>query len=141
MNAKVKSIARKIPGFGSLIAKMELLEQDIRDCRVQNAVLARENIGLRLKLKKINGEKVNVVFVCLPRVLRGVAPLMFSRSHISFGDGYSVVGRLSPPHKGMIGKGRFYGCRRGIISPSSGRSREGGKTKSSGRKFVEPLTK
>ncbi len=64
MNAKVKSIARKIPGFGSLIAKIELLEQDIRDCRVQNAVLARENIGLRLKLKKINGEKVNVVFVC-----------------------------------------------------------------------------
>ena len=61
----------------------------------------------------------DTVFLCLLRALRSVAVLTISRSshgHISFGDGYSVVGCLSPPHKGMNGKGRFYGyCRENFL--------------------------
>ena len=58
----------------------------------------------------------DTVFVCLPRDLRGVAVLALSRSshgHISFGDGYSVVGWLSPS------SGEGSGCTCGTLPLAS----------------------
>ena len=64
MSSRAERIAGKIPGIGRMIAKIDRLEKAIQERDAESLLLARENIGLRLKLKRMNGEKANVVFVC-----------------------------------------------------------------------------
>lgn len=64
MNISVKKIAAIVPGVGRLIKKNEMLSSQLKDSRQRSVKLAREAVSLRLRLKNINGEKINVVFVC-----------------------------------------------------------------------------
>lgn len=53
-----------MPGARSILFRLDALKDELQNLSFENQLLANENIDLRLKLKKINGEKVNVVFVC-----------------------------------------------------------------------------
>ena len=64
MKANMKKLIRKMPGLKAIAAKTEEIQGQIRDLQFQNLLLARENIDLRLKIKKIHHEQINVVFVC-----------------------------------------------------------------------------
>ena len=64
MKAEIREMIQKMPGVRGLVQKVETLEREIKECRTQNLFLTRENIDLRLKIKKLAGEKIHVVFVC-----------------------------------------------------------------------------
>ena len=64
MNAGAKEYIRKLPGLKQIAGQFEVLEEKIEELSFKQSVLARENIDLRLKLKKISGDKIHVVFVC-----------------------------------------------------------------------------
>lgn len=61
---KIKKIVKQMPGARSILFRLDALKDELQNLSFENQLLANENIDLRLKLKKINGEKVNVVFVC-----------------------------------------------------------------------------
>lgn len=64
MNSTIKSIVKNLPGIKTLVNKNQALTKQLEESRYQAVKIAREAIDLRLKLKRINGEKINVVFVC-----------------------------------------------------------------------------
>ena len=64
MNEKIKNRIKKMPGLKDLFGRLDRIEEDIEKVRYESFLVAAENIDLRLRLKKQNGEKVNVVFVC-----------------------------------------------------------------------------
>lgn len=61
---KIKKIIKQMPGVRSILFRLDALQDELQNLSFENQLLANKNIDLRLKLKKINGEKVNVVFVC-----------------------------------------------------------------------------
>ena len=64
MKQKVKSLLKKMPGIKQIHRKMETLERQLSEIERKNTLLAQEAISLRLKMKKLNHEPINVVFVC-----------------------------------------------------------------------------
>ena len=57
----------------------------------------------------------NTVFLYLLRVLRSVAPLVSSQSHISLGDGYSVVNVHVKKSFSAPPSGRYFYVKKHII--------------------------
>lgn len=64
MNETIKTIAKQLPGIKDLVARNEFLSEQLERTRHQVVKVGREAVDLRLKLKKLNGEKINVVFLC-----------------------------------------------------------------------------
>ena len=64
MNKAIKTIAKQLPGIKALVAKNQSLIEQLEKTQHQAVQIARESIDLRLKLKKLNKEKINVVFIC-----------------------------------------------------------------------------
>ncbi len=60
----MKEAIKKIPGIKQLYKKFNDLNENVEKLKDENFIIARENINLRLKLKKLTNEKINVVFVC-----------------------------------------------------------------------------
>lgn len=64
MKKKIKQLLEKAPGVKQFLSKLDRLDNRIKEIEYENRLLAQENIDLRLRMKKANGEKINVVFVC-----------------------------------------------------------------------------
>lgn len=64
MKKKIKQLLEKAPGVKQFLSKLDRLDDRIKEIEYENRLLAQENIDLRLRMKKANGEKINVVFVC-----------------------------------------------------------------------------
>lgn len=60
----IKLVIKKFPGIRNLVQKNETLEKQLKEARYTSVSIARQAIDYRLKLKAINNEKINVVFVC-----------------------------------------------------------------------------
>lgn len=66
MNVKnnLKGLIKKLPGISNLVQKNELLENQLNEVKHQCVLNGRKAIEYRLKLKTLNNEKINVVFIC-----------------------------------------------------------------------------
>lgn len=64
MNENIKNKLKKMPGMREFFGKLQRFEDELEKVRYENYLLACDNVDLRLKLKKQNHEKINVVFVC-----------------------------------------------------------------------------
>lgn len=64
MKNQIKSIIKKIPGIRNLVQKNIELRNELEEARHAAVKVGQKAVDLRLKLKRINGEKINVVFVC-----------------------------------------------------------------------------
>lgn len=60
----MKAVIKKMPGVKQLYNKFKNLNDSICMLKDENFIIARENIDLRLQLKKLMNEKINVVFIC-----------------------------------------------------------------------------
>src|SRR5574344_2150856 len=57
-------LIKKVPFVRKLLSKFSTISNQIKTLENENMQLAANDINVRLSLKKINHEKVNVVFVC-----------------------------------------------------------------------------
>lgn len=64
LKGKFKTQVKKMPGIRDLVAKNLLLEKQLEETRYNAVQIGRQAVDYRLKLKALNKEKVNVVFVC-----------------------------------------------------------------------------
>lgn len=66
MNFKnaLKRQIKKLPGIRKLVRKNQILERELEASRYASVQAGRQLVDYRLKLKAINKEKINVVFVC-----------------------------------------------------------------------------
>lgn len=59
-----KKILKQFPGIKRIVHKNTELQIEIEEAKQHAVETGRELVDLRLKLKKLTGEKINVVFVC-----------------------------------------------------------------------------
>lgn len=64
MKNQIKGVIKKIPGIRNLVQKNIELRNELEEARHAAVKVGQKAVDLRLKLKRINGEKINVVFVC-----------------------------------------------------------------------------
>lgn len=64
MKNQIKGIIKKMPGIRNLVQKNIELRNELEEARRAAVKVGQKAVDLRLKLKRINGEKINVVFVC-----------------------------------------------------------------------------
>lgn len=64
MKRTIKKILKKLPVLKMAYHRYDALKQHAEALSQENRCLANENIGLRLKLKRVNHEPIHVVFVC-----------------------------------------------------------------------------
>lgn len=64
MKEQIKKLWKTLPVLRRFYGKYTLLKQENQTLDAQLHALADENIGLRLQLKRVNGQPIHVVFVC-----------------------------------------------------------------------------
>lgn len=60
----IKKIIIQLPGIKKIVQQNLLLKDELEDRRHSSAYIGQQLVDYRLQLKKINKEKINVVFVC-----------------------------------------------------------------------------
>ena len=60
----IKNEIKSLPGIKKLVKKNALLEMQLEESRYNSALLGQQIVNYRLKLKAVNHEKINVVFIC-----------------------------------------------------------------------------
>lgn len=64
MKQATKNFVKKLPGIKSMLQICAKLGRKVQALEEENALMARDLISQRLKLKKLNQEPINVVFLC-----------------------------------------------------------------------------
>ena len=67
----MNKLIRKLPIVKKVFKKVYDLKTEIASLKKEMTIISKERIDLRLALKMINGEKVNIVFVCMRPAIWG----------------------------------------------------------------------
>lgn len=61
---RLKEMIKKLPGIRNLVKHLSLLDDGREILEYENTILGQQLVDNRLAIKRITGEKINVVFVC-----------------------------------------------------------------------------